>query len=1209
MPTTTYYATKDAHMGKELSGTFSGWNGTENHLQVGASPSYKWRSVVAFNIDFSVMTAITSATLYLVDSAAHASHAEQDTPPSTLKVARMTKDWGEGSAEPGEGDMTGTLTWHWDNRYDQFTNTGANTKSITQTPGSDTSIDVTDIVTAWFNGHANYGFMLINNTSESNSDKALLFYSRQKGGTDRPRLSITYTTNTAPTAPTLSSPSDASTITTLTPTLSGTSNDADTGDYITAVQIQVYNNSSSALMWDTGTLTQSGGITSFSIPYGSSSSSVYYEPLASGVTYKWRVRTRDRALEWGAYSSYYTFTTNTPPNQPTVTVAPTPLSDVADDTPDITVTHVDSDPLDSLMDGYQIVVDSSDGSTWTQFWDSGNIDISGSPSATATASPSALAWGTLHRARARTQDSGGAWSQFSNNLEFTTHAAGAPTSLSPSGSESVSASPHLVGVRASITDNIEDYEIYVYSDDLNTTMWNSGVLTTGITNGSQFSKLYAGSALSAGAYYQWKARVTSTIGGTSIWSDLQRFRVVPATVPTLSSPVGSGVSDLTPTLTGSTAGSFNRMQIELYPSTATSAVLGSSLWASGTLSATIGAGGLGTEFTYAYPGSPALTSNTTYKWRARVSTDAGSTWSDWSGLTSFTTAVADTPTLTSVGGTSYPTFPWITDSTPDLVVTRGASTNIAKTYIMVYNESATATLWDSGWQDHVDGTSSTTTYAGTTLVPGTTYSWKAKVEDINGLVSEWTALSQFRLNGPPLVPTDLSPAPGYTFSNTLFATFEATFEDSDKTAFSDYPTEWEIMIDDNGAQTSINITTSLLSGKNVYTMDGGDVALSYDTLYLWRSRYKDSKSEWGEWSGWQSFFCGQPPNGTITVPSDGSTISTSSPYIQWTYSGGTQQSFTIDIDRTDSGGTKVADVWNTTVVSANHYYTIPAGHMANTKFYDITLTVTNTSDLDDPSPSTVNVELQQDAPDAVTTVVATADDDWSKIIVTWDQTTLKVGHTFVSYNIYRRIVGDTEWTLIGNTYAITTNEYDDWYAGHGLNYDYRVTTSTTKSGVELESPDATSPDSSIAYRVTLSSDVWMLVGSDRAANHVQELPVMESSHNRPVQQESFEVLGSNRKVIIRGYVLGHEGSITCIWDKREVASPSDSQVMYDYTIIGRRLVEYLTYVKGPHILKSPFGDVWEVEFSSPSYQWMGGGHLQVSLEWVETGNTSQEGVL
>jgi hypothetical protein len=215
----------------------------------------------------------------------------------------------------------------------------------------------------------------------------------------------------------------------------------------------------------------------------------------------------------------------------------------------------------------------------------------------------------------------------------------------------------------------------------------------------------------------------------------------------------------------------------------------------------------------------------------------------------------------------------------------------------------------------------------------------------------------------------------------------------------------------------------------------------------------------------------------------------------------------------------------------------------------------------------------------------------------WDVYTLKAGHTFVRFNIYRRLEGDTEWLLIGTRTPIYATAYKDWFIGLGLTYEYLVTavTITSQSGVDLESPDSDIP------QAVLQSDSWMVVGRDLSEDHAQSLPVTSEDHNRIVQQEVFEVVGGTRKVVIRGNTLGYEGNLTIVWDSSEVEWPESSQRYIDYTIVGRRLLDYLIENAGPHILKSPFGDVWEVEFQGPTYRFASGGHLEVELAWIETG--------
>jgi hypothetical protein len=265
----------------------------------------------------------------------------------------------------------------------------------------------------------------------------------------------------------------------------------------------------------------------------------------------------------------------------------------------------------------------------------------------------------------------------------------------------------------------------------------------------------------------------------------------------------------------------------------------------------------------------------------------------------------------------------------------------------------------------------------------------------------------------------------------------------------------------------------------------------------------------------------------------------------------------------------------------------------------------------DPSPSEVDVQVQVGAPDPITGLSMTTFPNLSKVELDWDTWEQETGHVFRAYYVYRRLVNDEDFTLIGAVTTKANSKYIDWYAGHDVDYQYRVTVVTTKtvSGdqIELESPD--DGDGGNLATGRLAADTWMFVGSDRSVDHIQEFAIVtDEDHNRPVQQEAFETLGSSRKVIIRGFVLGNEGNLVVMYQGNvQQALPSDPQVFYEETILGRRLVDYLTFNKGPHILKSPFGDVWDVEFAGPSYKWIKGGHLEVTLSWIETGTLTSRG--
>jgi hypothetical protein len=1190
MATKTFYTNKDAVMGKQVSGgTFSGWNGKDDHLQIGRTTSYKWRSLVYFPISFSGMISITEARLYLTTYTGTGGgvHQPQLNPPSQLNVRRMTSDWGEGDVNPGEGSLTGALPWEWDNRATNYTSDEHVEKSLNQgASGTEEDINVTGIVRDWFNGRPNYGFILIND-DEDTASRALLFYSRESGSGNRARLVITYETNTPPNAPVSLTPT-GSAVTTMTPTFNFTRSDPDTADYISGYMIEVSNNAGTVLHYWTPFIVTSGTPTSASHVFGSAQPPDV--PLVDGQTYKWRVKTWDSEIQGSPWSAYQLFVPNAPPSAPTVTVTSSPINDINDSTPSFVISH--NDVGNANMYGYQFII--TDSGTGAVAFDSGNIDKTGSPSPTVSVTPSALTFGRSYTIKARTQDNHAVWSVFSGNVAFTLHTAQPPACMDPTGNETTNATPVLSGGRGSASDTITAVWIRVYTDNLASTPLPATRYTSTIEpGGTWFSVPYAGSALSPSTYYQWQAQVETSSGAVSDWSGLHRFFVADATIPSLTAPLGSGIASLTPTFTGQRATTFNRFKYELYAANGTTL-----LYASASLSATIAGSGPYT-FSTVYGGAPALAWATQYKWRAAVSADAGSSWSAWSGLASFTTqssgvAVLNSPTVDE----------WITDSTPDFLIDRSGSDTVDQMQVRVYNASQVL-IWDSGMTNVTNGTTGVgpITYAGPTLTGGDYY-WDARYISAAGPTGPYSGLRKFRLNRAPTVPSNLFPTSNYIFADTLLPTFSATFQDPDKDTNGDAPNGWDIDIMNSSGTVlaTKTLTSSLTSGTNTYTWAGGDYALSYGTQYMWRTRFRDSKSVWGAYSASSNFKSATSPNGTIDTPSDGSTVSSVNPTIDWTFTGGTQSQYRLRAVQTSNG----AVVYDTTPPVPSAADSAQVNYLRDGREYDIHLWVWNTDGLQDPTPSTVHVTVALDAPDPISGLAITTSANDSYVQLDWDQGGLKTNHTFIRYQIYRRVKGDVSWYEVGEARSRTQPRYIDWTAGNSISYEYRVTQVDTKTGagLELESPDG---DENI-LPVVIDADVWMFIGFDRSSAHIVELPVVDEDHNRPVQQEEFEPLGSDRKVIMRGFVLGHEGSIQCIFRNDIVPSPDDVQVLYNETIIGRRLVDYLTRNKGPHILKSPFGDVWDVEFQGPTYKWLDSGNLQVTLTWIETGDTSQVAV-
>ena len=1174
MPVITVNATKDATMMQEIP---TAWNGKDAHLPVGNDPLDRtYRSVVYFPLSFVGWTHVNLATLRLFGSKTASSHINS-TVTRQVFIRRATSDWGEGLGGEGiPGYITGQ-SWHWNNRNDKFTTDSQSSHTFTSGLSDAVAydIDVTGIVLNWFAGHANYGFF-INAQTEANGQVGVEFYSRESPGFV-PQLIIDYSGNLAPNAPQSLFPTGDALINSLTPLIGGTASDPDAIDSVSAFQIRVYQDDGTTLIWGTGTIDGSGQ--TFSIVYGG--------PALQGNTfYKWKGRTRDQGGLWGPYSSLQRFKTNTPPNPPALAITQSPILDLKTLTPTLNITHSDNDPADTTMYGYRAIVETAAGAL---VWDSGDVDTSGAPVTVKsfTYAGPALAWRTAYRWRARTKDVNGAWGNYSAYQSFTTHSTAVPTSLDPTLSETISGLvPTFSGSRGDTNDTITSYQIILYESNGQTVVWDSGTLTTQIVNGASFTKAYTGTALSYGVVYQWKARVTGSIGGTSNYSALQTFQTpVDATVPTLNlpttnnSPTNNNVTSLTPTLTGQRGSNFTDYQIQLYDSAASTANLGTPIWDSGTLTQASGA-----SFSKVYNGA-ALAWGTTYKWRVRV---GAPTLGAWTGLSQFTTDLAGTPTLTAPTNGE-----WITSLTPTLQGSTSGGELASQYQILLYEFNGTL-KWDSGLLAQANSTTFSKVYNGPALTGGNDYYWQARYVKSTGPIGSYSAVSAFHVNAVPSIPTQLFPTPGYTLNNSLFPTFEAYFNDLDKSARADFPTEWHIEIRNNGTDALIQekvISTGLATGLNTYVWGtntgGSDTGLAYDIDYKWRTWFEDSKGGEGAKSSYQIFSAGTPPTISIVTPSNGSNINTTRPTVLWTFAGSagkTQSKFRLKIIR-DFNDVVVYDSGDT--ISTVSSVVIPTGYMqVNGEFYTIEVVAWDTDNLAS-AEAVSTVELQLAAPPRVEGLSVTVYEDLSRVRLDWDPSVL--GVNFVTYVVYRRKVGESEWGVIGTVKPESRVVFNDYYAGQTTTYEYRVTVVKLIGG----EPDLESPDSDIAQG-RLESDVWYVIGADRS--HIFELPVSSETHTRPVQQEAFEPIGSNRKAVVRGFVLGHEGSLDVVWMHEEKPD-------YDENMA------YLIYQAGPHILKNPFGDVYEATFGSQDGAYEVGGTHQMTLVWIETSQKTNNPLL
>ena len=230
--------------------------------------------------------------------------------------------------------------------------------------------------------------------------------------------------------------------------------------------------------------------------------------------------------------------------------------------------------------------------------------------------------------------------------------------------------------------------------------------------------------------------------------------------------------------------------------------------------------------------------------------------------------------------------------------------------------------------------------------------------------------------------------------------------------------------------------------------------------------------------------------------------------------------------------------------------------------------------------ATSTISAAWEPPPVITGFSGSVNEEMSYVMLMWDPSGL-ADADFESYRIYRREAGDMAWEIL----AVITNKamtmYEDYLAGQTLVYEYKINQFKVIAGdVPLSSED------SDIVTTGLTADAWFLMMTHGDIHKSIELIVTSEDHSAVVQQEVFEPLAGTRKRIVRGLTLGNEGSLTAIFDNSIARQRKE-------------FFETLSATAGPHILKSAFGDVWLVEFDAPGFKYTTGGHLEVSIGWVE----------
>jgi hypothetical protein len=1045
-------------------------------------------------------------------------------------------------------------------------------------------------------------------------------------GPYQPTLSR-FKVNSVPNAPVLSLvQSPTNDITTLTPTFNITHSDPDASDSLmSAYRLYVWNSAWGGI-WDTGYVAVTATATK-QVTYAGPA-------LAWNSTYYWSAYTYDSNGatygNWGSTPAFTTHKTGVP-----ISLDPTggetcPLSGTGKPQPTFTGARATTN---DLITSVTIKLFASSDLV-TPVWTYGPTATGTSSTGFSVAYPDAastLAYGASYQWQAQVVSSIGGTSDWSALQTFVTPASGSISMTAPV-SPVTDTTPDFTFGR---TVAFNAWNIVVYdSTGGGTPKWDSGTQT--MTSGTTKTATYGVggtvnlATLVFGTQYKWKVRVSADSGSTwgAGFSGLVAFTMDSAGVPTLNRPAssawlgtpavvdsfdnitsitnganltataegtifvtGRGSVKYTGTFSGtqmayrtfgtaldlSSYGALTPIKVRSYISSLTSVTYVRIRFAS--------TGGPSTnyaEYTVTPTGTGAWEQKTVTK--GSPSATAGTiNWADIKYIGVVASYAA------SVGPTIYIDDLLLDAIAPAFEGTTASSEVISTYRIRVYGSDQTTLVWDSG-DTAGSGTTFSKLYAGTALTAGNTYYWQASYVKSSGAPGGYSSKYPFTLNSAPIVPAALVPVSGSILADSLVPVFSSTFNDNEKTSRADYPTMYEVevirnsdsvlvysLLKDSGLNAGTN---SVYDGEaGVLKVTGAANPIAYETEYAYRVRYRDSMGAVGSWSSYVVFKPSQSPTVTISAPASGSTATSPAVNVSWAQSspgGKAQNSYRLLVWNADlSTVTYDSD----RVYTSSASYSYPAGTLVNNTDYEFRVMTWDTDGL--PSAWDVNtLTTNWSGPAAVADFIALADETYSAVRLSWAQSQL-AGNAFRKYTIYRKKVTDFTWSILTEIPSISTLSYNDYMAAYDVAYEYKI----TQWSIVVGDADLQSGDSDLSTE-SLEADSWYVIGWDRNPDHIFELPVIAGPFAEPVQQEVFEPLGTSRKVIIRGKVMGAEGTLGCKWDasQRQTA------------------IEQIDYIKsnaGPHILKSPFGDIWQVEFNGPTKDYEMGGHITINLTWTE----------
>jgi hypothetical protein len=371
---------------------------------------------------------------------------------------------------------------------------------------------------------------------------------------------------------------------------------------------------------------------------------------------------------------------------------------------------------------------------------------------------------------------------------------------------------------------------------------------------------------------------------------------------------------------------------------------------------------------------------------------------------------------------------------------------------------------------------------------GTDAKWRMRGRDTAGNWGSWSELRSFSIDAAPTVPSPYTPANNAVrTSRPELAVTVSDPDDSTATLvvkFRIKNSSGTVLFTRTGAYnastgkfeyqtTSTDIPTFGTWKWDAYAFDG--------TVYSGGTTVEASAAKSAE----RTFTYANGPQVTIVAPTDGGTIDTGTPFIDWDVSGSSQVSRRVQYVR--DGITIHDNTFATTVTQTTQSATLSTGEVLH-EGDEITIIITATDALAISGSDSVTVTVDFPNPPALDLsadlAMAPGDVVPSFVRLSWPQSTYPLSDAgagaFQYYRLTRQPTADAlaadpnlpnEVVRLPYIRTVTTTHYDDHAARPGVEYLYKLRQYILFNGVSLLGSPSNAQTLRVEFDATIITDV------------------------------------------------------------------------------------------------------------------------------------------